>query len=194
MDINIFLFEGFETLDACGPVEILGKIETYDLKFYSKNGGIVKSLQGLPVDTQPLSEADEKAILFIPGAINVMGVLEDNDVLEQLYKLSQSAKYCLTVCTGAIILAKTGALDNIPATTNKMAFSWAQSLGFSTHWIHKARWVKEGKFYTSSGVSAGMDMSLGFVEDVFGEEKALDIANEIEYIWNRDATLDPFAK
>ncbi len=56
-----------------------------------------------------------------------------------------------------------------------------------------ARWVVDGKYYTSSGVSAGMDMTLGFVKDRFSEQKAIDIAKHIEYIWNEDSRKDLFA-
>lgn len=50
------------------------------------------------------------------------------------------------------------------------------------------------KFYTSSGVSAGIDMSLGFILDLFGHEIAMAVANGVEYIWNSDKNNDPFAK
>lgn len=194
MDINIFLFEGFETLDAAGPVEVLGnKAVDYRLKFYSKDGGAVHSLQGLPIETQPLSEADKAGILFIPGAVNVIGVLEDERVIKQLRELADSAPYCLTVCTGAVILAKTGALDGKRATTNKMAFEWVTTLGFDVKWVYEARWVRDGKFFTSSGVSAGIDMALGFVSEIHGRGAALAIAEEAEYNWSEDPKVDPFA-
>ena len=51
-----------------------------------------------------------------------------------------------------------------------------------TIWIEKARWVVSGKYYTSSGVSAGIDMALGFIEDLYGLKNAEDIAKNIEYV------------
>ena len=60
-------------------------------------------------------------------------------------------------------------------------------------WIRKARWVADGKYYTSSGVSAGMDMTLGFISDVHGEKTAQEICKYTEYIWNKDMADDPFA-
>jgi transcriptional regulator GlxA family with amidase domain len=61
-------------------------------------------------------------------------------------------------------------------------------------WVSEARWVEDGPFYTSSGVSAGMDMSLAVIASLYGKEKALDIANGAEYIWNQDPDDDPFHK
>ncbi|MGB0507776.1 MAG: DJ-1/PfpI family protein, partial [Pikeienuella sp.] len=57
-----------------------------------------------------------------------------------------------------------------------------------------ARWVEDGKFFTSSGVSAGMDMALAVAADLFGREKAEKMAEENEYTWHSDPNWDPFAK
>ena len=54
--------------------------------------------------------------------------------------------------------------------------------------------VKDGKFYTSSGVSAGMDMALGFIADYYGSDLAQDIANHTEYHWQKDPSVDSFAR
>ena len=61
-------------------------------------------------------------------------------------------------------------------------------------WVDRARWVVDGKYYTSSGVSAAMDMTLGFVSDRFGRARAEEIAAHIEYIWNDDPADDRFAR
>ena len=92
------------------------------------------------------------------------------------------------------LLAKTGLLDGKYATSNKMALSWAKSCSKRVLWLERARWAVDGKFYTASGVSAGMDMALGFMSDRFGEEKARTIARNTEYVWNSDPQEDPFAK
>ena len=89
-------------------------------------------------------------------------------------------------------MAKTGLLDNCEATSNKIAFEWVKSIGKNVKWKNKARWVIDKKFYTSSGVSAGIDMSLGFVSDRFGKETAVKIARIIEYEWNDNKENDIF--
>ena len=61
-------------------------------------------------------------------------------------------------------------------------------------WKNCARWIVDGKFYTSSGISAGIDMALGFIADIIGLERAIDIAQSIEYVWNSDKNNDLFAK
>ncbi len=193
MDINVLLFDDFETLDVFGPVEILGQIEEYKLCYYSTQGGLIRSAQNTLVMTEPLNHAASNSILLIPGGRGTRALVRDEDFLNHLKKAANDSVYCLCVCTGSGLLAKTGLLKQVQATSNKKAFDWVVSLDSEVNWIKEARWVVDGKYYTSSGVSAGMDMALGFIKDRFGLEKAFDIAKHIEYVWNRDSTKDDFA-
>jgi len=91
-------------------------------------------------------------------------------------------------------LAKTRLLDGKEATTNKIAFNWVIEQGPKVRWIPEARWVEDGKYFTASGVSAGIDMSLGLIEQIFDKKTSRQIANYAEYEWQEDKTWDPFAK
>ncbi len=194
MDINIILFKDFETLDAFGPVEILGILrEHYQLEFYSPTGGVIESRQGVKVVTRHWKELNQKGILFLPGGAGTRVLVQDEDFIKTLQEYAMSAAYCLTVCTGSGLLAKTGLLSNRSATSNKRAFDWAVSMDNDVNWLKKARWSVDGKYYTSSGVSAGMDMTLGFIADRHGIETAEEVANRMEYLWNQDKDNDSFA-
>jgi transcriptional regulator GlxA family with amidase domain len=59
--------------------------------------------------------------------------------------------------------------------------------------MERARWAADGKYYTSSGVSAGIDMALGFVAELHGRATAVEAARQMEYVWNEDKENDPFA-
>ena len=107
--------------------------------------------------------------------------------------MASCAKYCLAICTGSALLAKTGLLDGRKATSNKRAFDWVKSVNTKVNWIQKARWIVDGKFYTSAGVAAGMDMTLGFVADIVGRSTADETARAMEYVWNSDKCNDSFA-
>jgi len=194
MDINIILFDDFETLDVFGPVEIFGRLpEEYTLNYFSRDGGIITSRQNVKVVTKEWKEASGDGILFLPGGQGTRKVIQDNAYVRKLKEMAEQAIYCITVCTGSALLAATGTLKGKKATSNKIAFSWVKSVDKEVEWIPKARWVVDGKFYTSSGVSAGMDMALGFIADRHGVRKADEIATVIEYIWNRDKEKDAFA-
>lgn len=194
MDINILLFSDFETLDVFGPVEILGRLEGYSLRYFSIGGGTVISRQGTKVITEKLDDADYSGILLVPGGQGTRPLVKDNVFIEKLKEVAVKSTYCLTVCTGSALLAKTNLLNGKKATSNKRAFEWVKSVNTKVDWQSSARWVVDGKFYTSSGVSAGIDMALGFTADRFGVEKAKDTAYAIEYVWNSDKDSDQFAK
>lgn len=192
MDINILLFDDFESLDVFDPVEILGRLKEHNLKFISMNGEIIKSRQGTEIITHSFCETDGEYILLIPGGQGTRALVNDEIFIQKLYKMALSSKYCLTVCTGSALLAKTGILNGLRATSNKRAFDWVTSVNKDVLWVQRARWITEGKFYTSSGVSAGMDMALGFISDLMGMSKAREIAYLMEYIWNDDSSEDKF--
>ena len=193
VSFNVILFDDFETLDAFGPVEIVGKMpKEYKLNYFSINGETVLSSQQISVNTLSFSQMDTSGVLLIPGGMGTRKLVDDNVFINHLKILSQDALYVLTVCTGSALLAKTGLLQGKNATSNKLAFDWVCENGTSVNWVKKARWVRDDKYYTSSGVSAGMDMTLGFVCDIHGEKTAHDICRYIEYIWNKDKNNDPF--
>jgi transcriptional regulator GlxA family with amidase domain len=194
MDVNVLLFDDFETLDAFGPVEVFGCVESWRLRFVSVMGGMIRSSQGVSVSTESLADVHLSGILLIPGGQGTRILINDSMFIKRLAVLASQAEYCLTVCTGAALLAKTNLLNGRNATSNKRAFAWVQSVNSDVIWISRARWVDDGKFYTSSGISAGIDMALGFIGDRFGQEKALEIAQRMEYIWHQNQNEDVFGK
>ncbi len=194
IDFNMILYDDFETLDAFGPAEVIGRMpELYNLNYCSLHGGIVVSSQQIEVRTYALSTMRCEGVLLIPGGIGARALVDDEDFIEELHAAACKTEHVLTVCTGSALLARTGLLDGKNATSNKRAFGWVSSVNPAVNWIRKARWVTDGRFYTASGVSAGIDMTLGFVGDLHGVEKAQHIADEIEYLWNSDKDADPFS-
>jgi putative intracellular protease/amidase len=195
-EISAILFNDFETLDVFGPIEIFGRLKEYfNPQFYSPNGGIITSSQNVQVVTKPMSEINsDNYILFIPGGIGTRELIKNESFINNLKLLSQKAEYIITVCTGSILFSKTGLLNNRKATSNKRVFFWAKNESPEVIWIKKARWIKDGNIYTSSGVSAGMDMTLGFISDLLGYEIAKQQSIEIEYDWKEDSEWDPFSE
>jgi transcriptional regulator GlxA family with amidase domain len=120
-------------------------------------------------------------------------LVNDRAFLYNIKSLSNTSEFVLSICTGSALLAKAGVLKNIKATSNKLSWDWVISQDADVKWIKKARWVVDGKFYTSSGITAGIDMTLGFVADKFTYETAKKISTSLEYIWNEDKDFDPFA-
>jgi putative intracellular protease/amidase len=194
MQVAVLLFDDFETLDVFGPVEILGRLtQHYQLGFYSLGGGLVSNTHGVAVQTKSIDEArHHSGVLLIPGGHGTRKEVENTVLLDYIRDLSHSSQFVLSVCTGSALLARAGLLDGREATSNKKAFDWVVSQGAAVRWIRKARWVRDGKFYTSAGVSAGMDMTLGFVQDCHGIDFARKVAFEIEYSWVENSDEDNF--
>lgn len=195
MEIAVLLFNDFETLDVFGPVEIFGRlVDEYNIKFYSLQGGQVKNRHGVSLCTEKLEEIKHKGGIFlIPGGLGTRKEVENKLLIDAIRKLSDGFEYVLTVCTGSALLARTGLLDHRVATSNKRSFTWVMTNGPEVLWNKTARWTVDGKYYTSSGVSAGMDMALGFLSDRHGVEFARKIATEIEYNWTEDKNFDTFS-
>jgi putative intracellular protease/amidase len=194
MNVGVLLFNDFETLDVFGPVEIFGRLKDhYKVHFYSEAGGLVKNYHGVAIQSEKISESKgDHEIFLIPGGYGSRREVDNKPLIDQVRDLSQSSKFVLTVCTGSAILARTGLLDGKQATSNKRAFDWVITQGDKVNWIRKARWVQDGKYYTSAGVSAGIDMTLGFLSDRHGIEFARKVAFEIEFNWTEDREEDNF--
>ncbi|HTE11726.1 MAG TPA: DJ-1/PfpI family protein [Chitinophagaceae bacterium] len=196
MKVGVLLFEDFETLDVFGPVEILGRLtDLYKVHFYSLQGGLINNMHGVSVQTEKLEEINNgTGIFLIPGGYGTRIELNNMALINAIRQTAAQSSYVLTVCTGTALLARTGLLDGRKATSNKRAFDWVASTGENVNWIKRARWVVDDKYYTSSGVSAGMDMTLGLLNDIHGHAFAKDVAHQIEYSWQEDKDHDDFCK
>ena len=193
--IGAVLFEGFELLDFYGPLEMFGLLEgEARITVVAEKIGSVKSSVGpggMPDTTIAGSSGFD--VLLIPGGIGTRTQMANAPFLAELKRLAEVSRIVATVCTGSLLLAKTGLLDGRKATSNKRVFQLVKTAAPKVNWMAKARWVEDGKYFTSSGVSAGMDMALAVVARICGREKGLEIAKRAEYEWHEDSAWDPFA-
>jgi putative intracellular protease/amidase len=191
-----FVFPGFETLDYFGPIEMLGGYGTEtQIITVAKGLDPVPSSHGQRiVPDRAIWDRTDYDILFIPGGDAALIEGKDPDLLNWIRQVSAQAERVLAVCTGTVLLGMSGVLDGRRATTNKRDFTATVHLAPGVTWVKEARRVQDGKFFTSSGVSAGMDMALAAMADMFGMDMAERLALGCEYEWHRDAGRDPFAK
>ena len=190
------VFPGFETLDYFGPIEMLGSPpERIEIVTVAQGKDPVPSVHGqrIVVD-RTIAETYDYDLLFIPGGDTALDAAKDDALMQWIRDASARAERVMAVCTGTVLLGMTGVLDGRKATTNKIDFTSTVHLAPRTDWVREARWVQDGKFFTSSGVSAGMDMSLAVIADLYGMDVADKIALGAEYEWCKDAARDPFAK
>jgi len=194
--LGMVVFDGFQLLDVFGPLDVFGSLrDKVSIIIIGEKGEFAISSAGpiLKLD-YTFTNAPKIDILMIPGGRGTRREVQNETFINEFRKLAIAAPKVATICTGSAILARTGLLDGHKATTNKRAYVWATSQSDKVIWVPEARWVEDGKFFTSSGISAGIDMALGLIANMFGKETAVKIANGAEYVWNDDPNRDPFAK
>lgn len=196
VSIGAVLFTEFELLDVYGPLEMFGLLEQRAkiTVVGQQKGAIVSSCGVSGFSDATMTEAAGFDILLVPGGVGIRHQLNSPVFLTDLRRLAEGAKIVCTVCTGSALLAKTGLLDGKKATTNKRVFKAIAAMAPKVNWLAEARWVEDEKFFTSSGVSAGMDMALAAIAKLFSTDVALQIAARAEYEWHRDNSWDPFSR
>ena len=194
LKIRAVLFPDFELLDVFGPLELFGALgDRVSIEMVAETPGLIRSHQGPQcLAESSLSATTTPDVLLIPGGQGARDQVKNPAFLESLRLLAENSHLVATICTGSALLAKTGLLDGKQATSNKQAFEWVCEQGSHVTWIRKARWIENGKFFTSSGVSAGMDMTLALIAHLFGREESLRISHYAEYLWNEKSSHDPF--
>lgn len=147
------------------------------------------------VATHSFETAPKLDILLVPGGTGNVALEQNNNTKVEDFIRARfpELEYLLSVCTGAITLAKSGVLEGRRATSNKA--EWAQTLthGKNVTWVPSARWVVDGNVWTSSGVAAGMDMAYAFLKELYGDHPLDAYMNNVEYAPHTDATWDPFS-
>lgn len=194
--IGAVIYPNFELLDIYGPLELLGLLgERVSITMLADEAGEVKSNQG-PKGIADASVHEDTGydILVIPGGQGTRALAQNDRFLDALRNHACKARFVASICTGSALLAKAGLLDGKRATSNKIAFNWVMTQGPNVTWVREARWVEDGPFFTSSGISAGMDMTLGLIQRLFGKDTSTEVARRAEYVWNDDKSIDPFFK
>eukprot|EP01119_Soliformovum_irregulare_P017487 TRINITY_DN520_c0_g1_i1.p1 TRINITY_DN520_c0_g1~~TRINITY_DN520_c0_g1_i1.p1 ORF type:complete len:302 (+),score=41.57 TRINITY_DN520_c0_g1_i1:120-908(+) len=211
--LGVILFPGFAVLDVFGPLEFWNALSTsYNVKLalIANQTGLVPSLAkhsmpgggmmnmdrgiGESINAEyDFETAPDLDILLVPGGMGTRNLAGDPSITNFIKSRYPQLEYLVSVCTGAALVAPTGLLDGKNATTNKFSYNWAIAQGPNVNWIPHARFVEDGNILTSSGVTAGMDLTYYFISKLYGRAIASRIANIIEYAPHTNAEWDPFS-
>lgn len=179
--IGVFVYDGFNNLDAMGPFQVLKQISGAKTFLIAKKRGLVTNNSGVKIQVDSaIYDVKNLDIIVIPGgAMETLLMSQDTAVISWIRKIDKSSKYTTSVCTGAWILGATGLLQDKDATTN-----WYRAEEMLSNYgakFKKRRYVQDGKYWTSAGVSAGIDMSLAIIDDLFGEKYTQGVMLDLEY-------------
>lgn len=179
--VGILLYDNYAVLDAMGPYHVLSELMGAKVFFVGRHKGLISTGNGLKVqcDTS-IDEVKQLDILVIPGGLNeTYSATKDTALLNWIKAIDVHSKYTTSVCTGAWILAATGLLKDHDATTHWFGKKiLKEQFGIN---VQDTRYVKSGKYWTSAGVSAGIDMSLGLINDIMGEKYTQMVMLDMEY-------------
>lgn len=194
--IAIVLFDEVEVLDFAGPFEVFSvtgrrKIgEPYEVFTVAERKTVTARNNLVITPTYTLSDCPPCSMFLVPGGggfhedgtpFGSRREMHNQVLLHWIRDRAAKADHVLSVCTGALILAKAGLLENLEATTHFLAVDQLASLSGNIRVSGEKRWVDNGKLILSAGVSAGIDMSLHMVERLQGVDVANETAKYMQY-------------
>ena len=188
MNVNIILFDDFETMDAMGPAQVFVKApEHFYLNYLSVNGGIVTSSQGVKVWTEILIPQEVEDILVIPGGRGAKRLLcLEEKTLKIIKESAKEADVCMMIGNGSSVLAQTGLLYRRRIADYPGDENWKRMFTAEINRERGVRWISDGKYYSSSSTMAGLDMTLGVISDLVDLEVAIRTAYDIGYEWEQE--------
>ena len=180
MQIVIALFDRFTALDAVGPHQVLAHVPGAEIIFASERARGVSDETGTLtlVADAAFGDVPSPDVLLIPGGPGQSAQMGDTPLRAWLLEADKTTTWTTSVCTGSLILAAAGLLAGRQATTYWLAMNELANLGAKPV---QDRYVFDGKYATSAGVSAGIDMALALAARLTDDETAQAIQLGIEY-------------
>ena len=194
IDICLLVFPNFLLLDATGPVQVFstandeardaGLPPPYRIRVVAAGGGAVASSSGVSLLATPLPRGGMAGSTLIisggrvedlPSSLTPSGRAQ----LRWLARAGEACARCCSVCTGSFVLARAGLLAGRRAVTHWADVAALRSEHPRLDVLDDALHVRDGKFHTSAGISAGMDLALSLVEEDLGREQALAVAKRM---------------
>lgn len=184
--IDVLLFEGVNLLDVSGPVQafgaaLIGGQSQYTIRYVSPDGNAVRAACGLRLMADGQLSADsESDDLLVPGGKGVDAIIQHAAVREVIQRraVREGHGRLISICSGALVLAAAGVLDDRPATTH-----WSRVA--DTRKYDRVLWdldlisTSQERIFTSAGVATGIDLALAIIRADCGPAVALAAAREL---------------
>src|SRR6266566_454603 len=205
-EVVFVLYEGVQSLDVTGPLEVFsgaerilvaraGRSRGYRLRTLSRDGEKLSSSSGLTIVPDGSLRDAPAAIdtLIIPGGAGSRDACEDSELVAWIERAAPRATRVAAVCTGAFLLARAGLLAGRRATTHWAAADALARLHPDVAVDPEPIFLRDGNVWTSAGVTAGMDLALALVEEDLDREAALTIARHLVLFLRRPGSQSQFS-
>lgn len=191
--VAFLAFDDVSLLDVTGPIEVLHTAEAYECVLISPRGGAITTTSKITLATTAAADAGPIDTLVVPGGDDLVDRRLDESLLETASTSAAAAARVASVCTGAFVLAELGLLDGRRATTH-----WRRAATMARRYpridvIADALHVTDGRYITSAGISAGIDMALALVEHDLGPGPAREVARELVVYLQRPGGQSQFS-
>ncbi|WP_087686500.1 DJ-1/PfpI family protein [Pandoraea sp. PE-S2R-1] len=177
--VGVVMFPGMTQLDMTGPLEVLSAVPGWTVDLIGETLSPVRCARGFSfMSTVDFSHAPQYDLLVVPGGPGVDEAMLNRSLVAFVRDQAAHAAYVFGICTGSLLLAATGCLAGRRASCH-----W-QAVEFLTHFgvvPSRQRMTIDGRFFTSGGVTAGIDMALKVVGEIVGVEAAQGIQLLLEY-------------
>ncbi len=190
MNIGIYIYDEAEVLDFSGPFEVFSTAkrlgaENWNVFLVAETLEPVKARGGFNVlPHYSFQNHPSIDLLVVVGGVHTREMHKEN-VLNWLVSVDREANTVASVCTGAFLLANAGLLKHLPVTTHWEDIPDLKRFFPELLVMDNQRWVTSGKYTTSGGISAGIDMSLYLVSRLHSQELAKSVAHQMEYKWQK---------
>lgn len=180
MQIAIPLFDRFTALDAVGPFQVLSALPGARVRFLGPEAGPIRTDNEMltVVAEAPWEDAPDPEVLVVPGGVGTRTLLDDERMLDWVRSVHRTSRFTTSVCTGSLVLAAAGLLDDVDAASHWLELDTLAALGANPT---SERVVERGKVITAAGVASGIDMALQLAERIAGPEVAQAIQLAMEY-------------
>jgi cyclohexyl-isocyanide hydratase len=177
--IGLLAFPAMTQLDLTGPLQVFANLPGADVRVIWKTLEPIQTHGGLRLlPDSTLDDCPKLDVICVPGGTGVLDLMDDADVLSFLRTRTETATFVGSICTGSLVLGAAGLLRGRKATTH---WAWTDLLVPLGAIPTKGRVVRDGKFFTGGGVTAGIDFALTMVAELAGQEVAESIQLGIEY-------------
>jgi transcriptional regulator GlxA family with amidase domain len=183
--IGILAFDGAEELDFVGPWEVFAMTATtrddLSVLLVAEQDRPLRCAKGLRVlPDRTFADAPDLDVLLVPGGRGTRTEVENPVLIEWIRKVSSRCTWVTSVCTGALLLHEAGPARGKRVTTYWGFVSALRERGDVTV-LEGTRYVRDGNLVTAAGVSAGIDMALWLVGQLYGAGHARKVQRLIEY-------------